>query len=101
MAKVLVVASDIKKLSEVNNLLQAQGHSVRSADSGSTMRHLLAQEPFQFIIVLDSLQPAFSEALRAELRAGRTCPRLVRAEGLKPQDAAKLLAPTRQTVKAA
>jgi hypothetical protein len=92
MAKVLAVASDIKRLSEVNNLLRAQGHMVRGADCRSTMRHLLSAEPFQFIVVLEKLPPTFADALREELHAGRRSPRVIWAEGVEVSDINDLIA---------
>jgi len=101
MAKVLAVACDSKRLSDVNNLLRAHGHNVRGADCRSTMRHLLAQEPFQFIVVLDPLPVAFSDVLQKELHAGRMSPRLVLAEGMTSEDVAEMLAPQSRRPKAA
>ena len=83
MARVLAVACDIKRLSEVNNFLRAHGHMVRGADCRSTMRHLLSAEPFQCIVVLEKLPPSFADALRDELRAGRRSPRIVWADGVE------------------
>jgi len=91
MAKVLAVACDIKRLSDVNNLLRAHGHLVRGADCRSTMRHLLSAEPFQFIVVLEKLPPTFDDALREELHAGRRSPRIIWAEGVEVADINDLL----------
>ena len=92
MAKVLAVASDIRRLSDVNNLLRAHGHLVRGADCRSTMRHLLSAEPFQCIVVLEKLPPTFADALREELRAGRRSPRVIWAEGVEINDINELIA---------
>jgi hypothetical protein len=94
MAKVLAVTYDMKRLFDVNSLLRAHGHDVRGADCPSTMRRWLAQEPFQFIVVLDELPREFSEVLRRELHAGRKSPRLLRAEGLESQDVIEMLSPS-------
>lgn len=91
MAKVLAVASDIKRLSDVNNLLRAHGHVVRGADCRSTMRHLLSAEPFQCIVVLENLPPTFADALREELRAGRRSPRVIWAEGVEVNEINELI----------
>ena len=92
MAKVLAVACDIKRLSDVNNFLRAHGHIVRGADCRSTMRHLLSAEPFQCIVVLEKLPPSFADALRDELRAGRRSPRVVWAEGVEANEIDELIA---------
>ena len=55
MAKVLALTCDIRRLSDVNNLLRAHGHTVRGADCRSTMRDLLASEPFQYIASSSSI----------------------------------------------
>jgi len=94
MAKVLAVACDIKRLSDVNNLLRSHGHIVRGADCRSTMRHLLSAEPFQYVVVLDALPSGFAQALREELHAGRRSPRVVWAEGLEISDINELLGGT-------
>lgn len=91
MAKVLAVATDLKRLYDVNNLLRAQGHSVRGADCRSTMRHLLSAEPFQCIVVLEKLPTTFAEALREELRAGRRSPRVIWAEGVEESEIHELI----------
>ena len=91
MAKVLTVGCDLKRLSQVNGLLRANGHYVRGADCRSTMRHLLALEAFQFIAIIDPLPVMFSDALRKELHAGRFSPRLLRAEGMPEEDVIELL----------
>lgn len=91
MAKVLAVASDVKRLSDVNNLLRAHGHAVRGADCRSTMRHLLSAEPFQCIVILEKLPPSFADALREELRAGRRSPRVIWAEGVEGSDIHELI----------
>jgi hypothetical protein len=91
MSKVLTVGCNVRRLAEVNSLLIARGHVVRSADSRSKMRHLLALEPFQHVLVLDSLPPSFAEALRGDLHAGRRCPRVIHAETLRPEQMFELL----------
>ncbi|HUN89051.1 MAG TPA: hypothetical protein VMU28_09690 [Terriglobales bacterium] len=91
MAKVLTVGCDLQRLSQVNSSLRARSHYVRGADCRSTMRHLLALEPFHYIIILDQLPPLFSEALSKELHAGRLCPRVLRAEGMRSEDVLELL----------
>ena len=93
MAKVLTVGCDLKRLSEINGTLRAHGHYVRGADCRSTMRHLLALEPFQFIAIIDPLPSIFSDALRKELHAGRVSPCLLRAEGMNAEDVIELLLP--------
>lgn len=99
MAKVLAVACDIKRLSIVNNLLRSEGHSVRGADCRSTMRHLLAAEPFQYIVVLDRLPDNFADDLRNELHAGRRSPRIIWAEGLGPDEIGELIKANRDSRK--
>jgi hypothetical protein len=91
MARVLAVACDIKRLSEVNNFLRARGHMVRGADCRSTMRHLLSAEPFQCIVVLETLPASFADALREELRAGRRSPRVVWADGVEVNEIDELI----------
>ena len=91
MSKVLTVACNIRRLAEVNALLRARGHVVRGAESRSAMRHLLALEPFQQVLVLDDLPPMFAEALRAELHAGRRIPRILHAETLSVEEIPELL----------
>jgi hypothetical protein len=91
MAKVLTVGCDLKRLSEFNGTLRAHGHYVRGADCRSTMRHLLAEEAFQYIAIIDPLPTLYSDALRKELHAGRVSPRLLRAEGLNADDVVELL----------
>ncbi|HVZ17218.1 MAG TPA: hypothetical protein VG897_08885 [Terriglobales bacterium] len=93
MAKVLTVGCDLKRLSEINGALRAHGHYVRGADCRSTMRHLLALEPFQFVAILDPLPATFSDALRTELNAGQLSPCLLRAEGMNADDVVELLTP--------
>ena len=94
MLKVLTIGCDLHRLSEVNTSLRSQSHYVRGADCRSTMRHLLALEVFQYVIILDDLPPLFSDALRKELHAGRLTPRVLRAEGMRSEDVLELLAQT-------
>ena len=101
MAKVLAVTYDIKRLSDVNNVLRSHGHLVRGADCRSTMRHLLSAEPFQYIVVLDSLPASFAQALREELHAGRRSPRVVWAAGLDSADINELIGGASHHVQAA
>lgn len=96
MAKVLAIACDSKRLSAINNVLRAEGHTVRGADCRTTMRQLLAAEPFQFIVVLDRLPESFADDLRHELHAGRRSPRVIWAEGVGPEDVGELLIGTSQ-----
>lgn len=91
MSKVLTVGCDLQRLSQVNSSLRSHSHYVRGADCRSTMRHLLALEVFQYVIILDDLPPLFSEALRKELHAGRVRPRVLRAEGMKSEEVLELL----------
>src|SRR5438270_9617180 len=92
MTKILTVGCNLERLSEVNGLFRAHGYPVRGADCRSTLRHLLSLEPFQYVVVLDQLPLGFSEALRNELRAGRSSPRVVEAHSLNAEEVVELFA---------
>ena len=92
MAKILTVGLDLQRLSTMNVLFREHGHPVRGANCRSTMRHLLEVEPFQYIVILDPLPLGFAEALRDELRAGRSSPRVIEAFGMTPEDVLELFA---------